>query len=145
MRDPPEEKWRTTRLTRTSRAWHLLWALLFSGFVLVLLVNTFSEVSQSFLGGLVYAILCGAAVNEINFVLRIGVRWNDEGIQQIGTVLPKRVQRWADLSGVEANMHKRATILTFKGFGRVKLFWGFEAHRDILDLAKGKLNDARTS
>ena len=145
MRDPADEKWQTTRLTRASRGWHLLWALLFSGFVLVLLVSTFSEVSQPFLGGLIFSILCGVAINHINFVLRIGVRWNDKEIQQIGTVLPKRVQRWADLSGVETNMHKRATILTFKRFGRVKLFWGLEAHRDILDLAEGKLNDARTS
>ena len=145
MSGTSRENWRKTQLTPLSRGFRLFGAVLFLLFVLVLAFNTSSEHSQSYVGAIVYAVLVGASIYDFHFIFCRGLRWNSQEIQQTGTLFPSRTYLWSDLSNFAPNMHKRATILTFKGLQQLKLYWGYEAHREILEFAKGEMSDAGTS
>ena len=145
MPDVSGDNWHTTQLTRQSRVLRLIAAALFALFVIIVVLNANSELSHSFLGDVIFMTLSGVAAYEFLFIFRSGLRWNEHKIQQTGTLLPSPTHRWDDISSAVPNMHKRATILTFKGMRSVRLYWGYEAHREILEFANGKMKNAGAS
>ncbi|MFK7746606.1 MAG: hypothetical protein AB8B47_16240, partial [Roseobacter sp.] len=97
------------------------------------------EISGSGLGIVVIIAIISVAAYDCHFILKRGIQWNDISIRQTGTFFPSQAHKWDDLSDMRPNMHKRATVLKFKTFGHVKVYWGFEAHREIIDHAKERL------
>ena len=140
-----EDEWQSTRLTKLSRGLRLIGACLYLSFVVAVILFADPNLSTTPLGLSVLGTLVAVAAYDVHFIFRRGVRWNEKGIQQIGTLLPSRFQNWNELSSVLPNMHKRATILTFRRRGHVKVYWGFERHREIFDYATERLEHARTS
>lgn len=142
MPEASDKNWRLTRLSPLSKGLRLFGAALLLAIVLTLVFFVLDEFFRPAAKVLVVGVFAIVAALDLHFIFRRGAQWNDQLIQQTGTLLPSRLYDWNDLSNVSPNMQKRATILTFKRRGHVKLYWGFEDHREILDLAKEKLDHA---
>ncbi|WP_300033142.1 hypothetical protein [uncultured Roseobacter sp.] len=136
------ETWNETRLA----GWGKWLRLILSSCLIVLALAAFSfadeDLRVSALGIVIFGGLPAVALWQILRVFRGRVIWNETGIRQDGVFLRGRVCQWSDLTATERSMHERATILVFRRLRRMRLYWAYDAHQELRDLAEGKLNDA---
>lgn len=88
--------------------------------------------------------LIAVGIYDILSVMRARLLWNQEGIRREGLFRVGKLHLWKDLTYVEKSMNSRATVLTFKGVWKIKIFWAYRAHRELAALAKQELKNNRS-
>ncbi|MEE4189159.1 MAG: hypothetical protein V2I76_12015 [Roseobacter sp.] len=139
------DNWQTTKLGRTSKRLRSAGSGAFTLLVLVVTLVYGAMLGETLAGIALLIALWLVAVYDAHFIYQRGLRWNDAQIQQTGTLWPARAHDWQDLTDITTSMKKRATIMTFGRRRSLAVYWGFEAHRELCELAERKLTDARTS
>jgi len=144
MQSQIDEIWKEARLTGFGRILRLaLSGLLIAGtVVLFFLINEPYKSSP-----VVLFLLAALIVSGIYDIIKVQKRkllWNDEGIKRVGIFGEGRLNLWDNLTYVERSMHDRATVLTFKGLWKIKVYWSYRAHKEITSLAKQKRKEGKS-
>lgn len=100
-----------------------------------------AQVSQSWIGWSVSMGLVLVGLYDLVLVFRQRLFWNETGIFVRGVFRNGALRKWQDLEALSDSMQHRATVLTFKKYRRVKLYWSYQAYREIRDIAEGKLSN----
>lgn len=144
MHSETDEIWKEARLTGFGRIMRLgLSGLLMAGTV-VLFFFLDAPYQSSPIVLLLLAALLASGVYDVLKVLKRRLFWNDDGIKRAGLFGEGRLHLWEDLTYVERSMHDRATVLTFKGLWKIKVYWSYKAHKEIASLAKAKLKQKKS-
>ena len=143
--DTETESWNEARHTGVARVLRLV----MSGLMVLASVVLFFVIDPSLRSSvwvvLLIVALIAAGIYDILSVLRSRVYWNDTGIRRKGLLRQGRLHLWQDLTYIEKSMNSRATVLTFKGVWKIKIFWAYRAHRELAALAKQKLKENKAA
>ena len=143
MQDTTDEIWHEAGLSGFGRVLRLgLTGLLLIGTVVLFFLIDASLRSSWWILSLLAALML-AGIYDIFKILRTRIYWNDSGIRKVGLFGEGRLHKWEDLTHLERSMHHRATVLTFKRFWKVRVYWSYGAHREIVALAKARLKESK--
>lgn len=145
MQDTVDQDWNEARLTGFGRVLRLG----MTGLMMIGVIVLYGVLDPAFRSSavvlLLLAALFAAGIYDVFRVLRTRLYWNDTGIKRVGLFKEGRLHLWENLTYVEKSMQDRATVLTFKGLWKVKVYWAYRAHREIANLAKQKRKLSKSS
>ncbi len=141
MQDTTQPAFRETGFSGWAKWLRLCFSACFLTFCLVLLLHPDATVRNSGLGlGLTLA-LCLTGLYDVVWVFRQRLCWNTSAIYDRGVFWRGKSLSWTTLSAINNSMQRRATFLEFGKLRRVKVYWGYDAHREIVELAERKLKE----
>ena len=140
-----DNSWRETELSRLAKAVRFAIGLVLFVLGAFFVLHPTAQVTQSWIGWIVSIALILVGLYEVMLVFRQRLVWNDDGIFVRGVFGNAGLRQWHDLEALSDSMQNRATVLSFKRFRRVKLYWSYQAYREILEIAERKVKmNART-
>ena len=139
------DNWNEARHTGIARAMRLGMSglMIVASGVLFILIDP--SLRSSIWVVLLILALIATGIYDILSVLKSRIYWNDTGIRRKGLLREGRLHLWKDLTYIEKSMNSRATVLTFKGVWKIKIFWAYRAHRELAALAKQKLKENKAA
>lgn len=141
MQHATETVFRQAKLTGWAKALRLVLSVCFIALCLVLLAHPDATVRHSGIGLALLCMLFLVGLYDLVWVFRQRLYWNDHEIFDRGIFWSGKRQPWTNLSEITNSMQRRATLLGFGRFSRLKIYWGYDTHRDIIELAERKLNE----
>lgn len=141
MQHATETVFRQAKLVGWAKALRLIVSTCFIAFCLVLLTHANATIRQSSIGIALLIMLFLTGIYDLLWIFRQRLFWNEHEIFDRGVFWSGKRQSWTNLTGMTNSMQRRATVLGFGNFHRLKIYWGYDGHREIIDFAERKLTD----
>lgn len=146
MQEAKQDDWRHTELAGSAKVIRFVIAVSLLVLGMLFILHPSSTLNQSWIGWIVSISLLLVGMYEVLLVFRQRLFWSEKGVFVRGVFGNSSLMPWNDLGAISDSMQSRATILTFGRHRHVKIYWSYQAHREIVDIAERKLSkNARTS
>jgi len=141
MQHAAETVFRQTKLTGWAKALRLSFSVCFLALCITLLIHPDATARHSGLGLALSVTLLLVGLYDVLWVFRQRLYWNEHEIFDGGVFWSGKRHSWTNLNEVATSMQRRTSLLGFGKISKVKVYWGYAAHREIIELAERKLTE----